>query len=131
MKLVACLTLSFWNWCISLFQWKWLQFLSSQGAHQRFLVKFYSSHASSLTIIVYKCTYYQKSNGMNKTWLWNEGYFSVLRQVLRKSYKQTRSDSWVEYLIAILYIENSQVMYLEELKTELQIKQKRDVFFYI
>ena len=43
------------------FQWKWLKFLvSSQGVHQRFLMKYYSSCALSLTIIVHKCTYTQK-----------------------------------------------------------------------
>lgn len=37
--------------------WKSLQFLmSSQGAHERFLMKYFSSCTSFLKIIVHKCT---------------------------------------------------------------------------
>jgi len=44
-----------------LVQRKWLQFLvGSQGAHQRFLMKFYSSDASALKIDVLKSIHYQK-----------------------------------------------------------------------
>jgi len=68
-KLVGCLTLIFWNWCISLVWWMWLQFLvSSQGVHQRFLMMFYSSRASSLKTCSQMCVL-PKGDDMN-TWIW-------------------------------------------------------------
>ena len=50
---------------------------------------------------------------MNKLCLWSKGYFFLVREVLRKSGKETWSDFWVEYLIATSCIpfENSQIMY--------------------
>ena len=61
-KLVGYLTSFLQNRCISLVQWKRVQFLlSSQGAHQRFLMKYYSSCASYLKIFSHKHTYCQKA----------------------------------------------------------------------
>jgi len=59
-----------------------------------------------------------KSDDVNKVWLWSEGYFSLVREGLWKSGRETWSDFWVEYLTATLYIpfENLQVMYLYQLK---------------
>lgn len=67
-----------------------------------------------------------KNDDKNKEWLWSKGYFSLIRQVLLKSGRETWSDFWVECLIATLHIpfENLQVMSFCWLKMELQICQK-------
>jgi len=66
-------------------------------------MKFYSSYTPSLKIIVHKCVYCQKSNDMNRMWLWREGYFSLVREGLWRSGRETSSDFLVKCLIATLW----------------------------
>ena len=61
--------------------------LSSQEVNQRFWMKFYFSYTSPLKTTVDKCIYCQKTDYVNKDWLWSERYFSLVREVLQKSGK--------------------------------------------
>jgi len=62
LKLVGYETSFSWNKHISLVWWQRLQLsVSSQGVHDRFLMKFHFSCASSLKTFVHKCTYCQKA----------------------------------------------------------------------
>jgi len=72
-----------------------------------------------------------KSSDRNEAWLWSEGYFSLIKEGLWKSSRETWSSFSVEYLIATLCIsfENLQVMYLCQLEKESQINQKKLGFF--
>ena len=109
--------LTVWNEHISLVQWKHLQFLEcSPGAHQRILMAFYSSSTSSLTTVC-KCTCWQKGTTRMKCGC--EEQFSLVRKVLTKSVKETRSNRWVEHLTVTPYapFENLQLVYLYQLKT--------------
>ena len=94
-----------------------------QGFHRRLLMKFSSSCASALKIVVHKCTYCQKTmTGIRRVceargiFLWEEKYYKSLLE---------RHDFWVEYLIATLCIafEKLQATYLCQLEMELQISQ--------
>lgn len=106
---MGCLTLFLWKKHIGLIQWHWLQVLaSSQCTLQRFFIKFYSFFAFSLTTVVHKCVSCQKV----MTWLRCD---CEVRDdfLLQKSGNETRSDLWVEYLIAILYIPFEKYIYVD------------------
>jgi len=69
---------------------------------------------------------------VNKAWLWSEGYFSLLRQGLCKSGRETLSEFWVEWLIVTLYIpfENVQIMHLCWWKMKSRIYKKKLIIFF-
>jgi len=92
---------------------------------------FYSSCTSSLKTVVCKCMYCQKA--MSWIRLGCEARdISLLRQGLLKSGKETWSDFWLEYLIAIPYfpLEISQVLFMSTENGVRSIQKEIDGFFW-